>query len=159
LDNILNHLHRQSYLDRFKTSFGGQSQAPAATQGKRRGRADDADREDANNSYEWKWGSRALAEIGEVAVVSFISQFMWDRRSDAGENAGDAEDEEEEEEEDSGRRSGRGKKGKKAAPPKKAPVNMKAQKKAFEENILRDITRAAGGELIEIKSKKAEAGA
>jgi melanoma-associated antigen len=72
IDAHLAQLVKQNYLDKQKTSL-------ASTQGaQKRGRGGGvlggADEGDA--SFEWKWGTRAIAEIGEEGVGSFVVDFM-----------------------------------------------------------------------------------
>ncbi|KAF8581159.1 hypothetical protein K439DRAFT_1392966 [Ramaria rubella] len=67
IDAYLAILVKQLYLDKQKTSL-------ASTQGgqkRGRGAADDGDA-----SYEWKWGTRAIAEIGEKGIGGFVVDFM-----------------------------------------------------------------------------------
>ena len=72
IDMYLAQLVKQSYLDKQKTSLastqGGQKRA--------RGGGVVAGGEDGDASFEWKWGSRAIAEIGEEGVGAFVVDFM-----------------------------------------------------------------------------------
>ncbi|KAK7696489.1 hypothetical protein QCA50_001146 [Cerrena zonata] len=81
-ESYLTQLIRQSYLDR--RSLGdpkpggakkrgraaGASQAPKRTSGGGWGGDED------DNQYEWRWGPRAFAEVGEVAIAQFVAEFM-----------------------------------------------------------------------------------
>lgn len=71
----------------------------AQTQGRRRrrasggGRANGAD--DENTVWEWRWGSRAEAEVGEKRIAEFISILFTDPSSVP--NGAPADEEEDEE--------------------------------------------------------------
>ena len=128
MEDYLSHLMKQSYLDRVKVSVPG-TQAPAASQAPRRkNRAND---DDDQATYEWRWGSRAHAEISERSVAEFMVDFMKERFIQQ-------QLEEEEDNDDRGR----------AAPSTKA---REAAEK-YAKNIMKDIVRAAGGTLTEAKS-------
>lgn len=34
------------------------------------------DEEDDASNWEWRWGPRAMTEIGEVGIASFVAEFM-----------------------------------------------------------------------------------
>lgn len=107
---------RQGYLDRQRVGEGkgGQKKrgrAPAATQG---GNNDDA------VMLEWRWGPRAMAEVGEQDIARFVAEFMVDR------TRGDMEVEDDEEE----------------------GVREDPETKKMREGMLRGIERAAGGNLV-----------
>ena len=90
-DAYLNQLVRQSYLDCRKLGDGKPGAAGGA---KKRGRGPGASQmprngaEDEENQYEWRWGSRAFAEVGEVAIAQFVAEFMV-LRGRVGEGEGD----------------------------------------------------------------------
>ncbi|KAF8337373.1 MAGE family-domain-containing protein [Cantharellus anzutake] len=79
IDVLLASFTKSGYLDRQRNPLAGGS-APGATQGRGRKRANDDD-DGRVDDYEWKWGSRAFAEIGEVGVAEFIRDFMGERFS------------------------------------------------------------------------------
>ncbi len=122
LDTYLTELITKGYLLKAKVDLGGNAQAKS-TQGKR-GRQSKDDDEDA--VYEWKWGTRAHAEVGEEAVAQFIGEFMVERT---------LKDQEEEEETDNTR--GRNKKAQ----------NVDEEKDKMLQSIMKGITRSAGGSL------------
>lgn len=67
IDAYLAQLVKQSYLEKQKANAGPQKRARGggAVVG-----------EDGESNYEWKWGSRAIAEIGEEGIGEFIVDFM-----------------------------------------------------------------------------------
>ena len=73
IDTHLASLVRMGYLDKQKTTLGGVAQP----RGRVRQRNDDGD--DGHVNYEWKWGSRAQAEVGEEAIMTFMVEFLMDR--------------------------------------------------------------------------------
>lgn len=127
IDVFLQQLVRQGYLDRVRIG-----ESKAAT-GKRRGRVSATqgagNGEDNAQAFEWHWGNRAHAEVGEQAVADFVGEFMVERLRLA-------EDEDEDEE------GGRRRKGK------------QKQKEGMEkrlETMVKAIERAAGGNLSDVK--------
>ena len=71
IEAYLAQLVKQSYLDKQKINQGSN------TGPQKRGRASAAAiGEDTDASYEWKWGNRAIAEIGEQGIASFVVEFM-----------------------------------------------------------------------------------
>ncbi|CAL1701870.1 unnamed protein product [Somion occarium] len=92
-DAYLLQLIRQGYLDRRK--IGEQK---GAAGGKKRGRAapsaQAANGDDDSNTFEWRWGPRAMSEIGEVGIAQFVAAFMVQRRGnvDDDDDEGDRED-------------------------------------------------------------------
>lgn len=72
IDAYLTQLVKQSYLDKQKTSLasthGGQKRA--------RGGGIVSGADDGDTSFEWKWGTRAIAEIGEEGIGTFVVDFM-----------------------------------------------------------------------------------
>lgn len=77
LDDYLSQLLRQNYLDRHVVGeYTGASRKRA--RGKVSGK--DGNSEGINGAagdmYEWKWGARALCEIGEKDVAMFMAEFM-----------------------------------------------------------------------------------
>ena len=90
LDAYLLQLQRQGYLLRTHIGGGG-----GASQKRSRGRPGGATQqgsgggEDSDVAWEWRWGPRAMAEIGEAAVARFVAEFMAERASSgAGAGAG-----------------------------------------------------------------------
>jgi len=72
IDALLAQFVRQSYLDKQKTSL-------ATVQGaQKRARGGGALGEEGNASFEWKWGTRAIAEISEESIGAFVVDFMDD---------------------------------------------------------------------------------
>ena len=71
-------LVKQSYLEKVKvqTAMPSATQQPASN---KRGRASKGGDGDGDSSFIWKWGSRALAEIGETKVADFVASFMLER--------------------------------------------------------------------------------
>lgn len=129
LDTYLAELVAKGYLLRSKVDLGGNP--PKSTQGKRGRQSKATDEEDA--VYEWKWGPRAHAEVGEEAVAQFIGEFMVERALK------DKEVEEEAEAE-----NGRGRKNK--------TQNIEEDKEKMLETMMKGITRAAGGNLNSLTS-------
>ncbi|KAI9461517.1 MAGE-domain-containing protein [Russula earlei] len=90
LEAYLLQLQRQGYLDR--TYIGaGSGRAGETSQKRSRGRGGGAmeqsgagDGEDSDVACEWRWGPRAVAEIGEAAVARFIAEFMAERANRVG---------------------------------------------------------------------------
>ncbi|GBE88892.1 Melanoma-associated antigen G1 [Sparassis crispa] len=121
VDAYLTQLARQGYLDRNRVGEQkGQKRGrvPAATQA--------TQGEDGANNWEWRWGARARAEVGEKAIARFVAEFM------VAKTGGDETDGEGEGEEGRAR----------------ADVG---EKKRFE-IILRGIERAAGTALADVRS-------
>ncbi|KAI0295323.1 MAGE family-domain-containing protein, partial [Multifurca ochricompacta] len=115
LDAYLLQLQRQGYLDRSR--LGATSGGGGAAQGGGGGEENDV-------AWEWRWGPRAAAEIGEAAVAQFVAEFMAERASRAGNGEGS--------DEDVGRR-------------KTKAYREDARKRLAA--LLRSVERAAGGEL------------
>ncbi|KAF8509864.1 hypothetical protein BU17DRAFT_55814, partial [Hysterangium stoloniferum] len=69
IDALLAQFVRQSYLDKQKTSLA----TGHGTQKRGRGGG-----EEGNASFEWKWGTRAIAEISEESIGAFVVDFMDD---------------------------------------------------------------------------------
>jgi len=94
LDDYLSQLLRQNYLDRQVVGeYTGASRKRA--RGKVGGK--DGNSEGINGAagdmYEWKWGARALCEIGEKDVAMFMAEFMTSHGTGAeGWNEEDEED-------------------------------------------------------------------
>lgn len=78
VDAYLTQLMRQGYLDRQRTGDakggGKRGRGPGAAQG---GAGDDG-----GAVFEWRWGGRAMAEVGEKAIARFVAEFMVERPGD-----------------------------------------------------------------------------
>ncbi|CAE6362470.1 unnamed protein product [Rhizoctonia solani] len=146
---FLTHLTKLGYLERARaaTAMAGTQQP------KKRGRQSQvaADDEEDGATIEWKWGSRAHAEMGERAVAEFMVDFMVERaikdaarqlRRNGPTQSGDEEDEGEDEDEDEGN-VGRGERNERAKD--KAALDARAEK--MREAMMRDVERSAGGHL------------
>ncbi|KAH8105337.1 MAGE-domain-containing protein [Cristinia sonorae] len=72
MDAYLNQLVRQSFIERVRVGevkgAKKRGRAPAATQG-----------EDNANMIEWRWGARAISEVGETGIAKFVAEFMVHR--------------------------------------------------------------------------------
>ncbi|KZT30154.1 hypothetical protein NEOLEDRAFT_1127013, partial [Neolentinus lepideus HHB14362 ss-1] len=69
VDTYLSQLIRQGYLDRHRVGENVQ---------KKRGRPTQTQGED-NVAVEWRWGTRAQSEVGELGVARFMAEFMVER--------------------------------------------------------------------------------
>jgi melanoma-associated antigen len=137
IETLLANFARSGYLDKQKSTLIGStggassSQAPGG-----RGRKRTADNDDGDGAvmeeFEWKWGSRAIAEINEAGVAAFVRDFM-------GARFGEREDEEAE--------GGGG-----AARRREAGAKSKGQEKV-EKAVMNDLVRSAGGPLLEIQGR------
>lgn len=79
-DAYLVQLIRQGYLDRERIG----EKKPGGTKRGRVPIASQTQEGDASGStWEWKWGPRSVAEIGEVGIAQFVSEFMVQRRTEA----------------------------------------------------------------------------
>lgn len=91
IDAHLAQLTRQGFLEKARVGNG-------ARKGTKRGRggAGAANDDGTLAAYEWRWGPRALAEVGERAVAQFVAEFMAARpgEDDADEDAVGASQEE-----------------------------------------------------------------
>ncbi|KAF9005035.1 MAGE family-domain-containing protein [Cyathus striatus] len=67
-DDYLSVLLRQGYLDR--QIIGDKSKAKGAK------RVRSAQEDDAARLYEWRWGPRAMCEVGEAGIGHFVAEFM-----------------------------------------------------------------------------------
>jgi len=116
IDTYLSQLIRQGYLDRHRVGENVQ---------KKRGRPSQTQGED-NVAVEWRWGTRAQSEVGELGVARFMAEFMVERM---------IENEDDEDEE-----------GDERASRKKEEENRKKV-----EAMLKGIQRAANGTLSDVK--------
>ena len=94
LDAYLLQLQRQGYLHRTRLGGAGSGGAGGAAQKRGRGRPGGPTQqgsgggEDNDVAWEWRWGPRALAEIGEAAIAHFMAEFMAERASGSGGGGG-----------------------------------------------------------------------
>ncbi|CEL57145.1 hypothetical protein RSOLAG1IB_08377 [Rhizoctonia solani AG-1 IB] len=141
---FLTHLTKLGYLERARaaTALAGTQQP------KKRGRQSQvaADDDDDGATIEWKWGSRAHAEMGEKAVAEFMVEFMVERaikdaarqlRRNGPTQGGDEEDDDDEANVGRAERNEREK--------DKAALEARAEK--MREAMMRDVERSAGGHL------------
>ncbi|EJT98142.1 hypothetical protein DACRYDRAFT_102028 [Dacryopinax primogenitus] len=146
LDTYLGTLTRLGYLDRTRTHLAalGTQAPPTQAPGRgRRGRGSD-DVEEGDVSYEWRWGPRAEAEIGEKRAAEFIADVYLNRREEV---QGIEDSDEEEEPQPTRRGKGRGKQD--AASEKRRLKQARKEKDRREvQRILKEVERAAGGDLV-----------
>lgn len=87
LEGFLNAMVKQSYLEKKASDVGvdfmDAAVNQAQTQGRRRGRQSGGGgrADDETTVYEWRWGSRAEAEVGERNIAEFISHLFLDPSS------------------------------------------------------------------------------
>jgi hypothetical protein len=72
IDALLAQFVKQSYLDKQKTSIATGHNA------QKRSREGAALNEEDSAGFEWKWGTRAIAEISEEGIGAFMVDFMDD---------------------------------------------------------------------------------
>lgn len=128
IEDYLSSLQRQGFLDR--TKIGG-----AATAGNKRGRGGQSQSqarsdEGDGEAFEWRWGPRAMAEVGEMGIGKFVADFLEERMREA-----DFEDDDEDMDE-------------RAA--QKARQKREEQSAKRMEALVRGIERAAGGPLADV---------
>lgn len=131
IETYLSTLIRQGYLDKVRIDIGA---GPRATQ-RKRGRGNDGDEEGVG--YEWRWGSRADAEVGEKAMGQFIAEFTVEQTL----KSRDVQAIPESDDEGNSQRNQRR---------KRRPKPEELDK--MRDNVMSDIVRAAGGDLNEIHS-------
>lgn len=127
IEDYLSSLQRQGFLD--KTKIGG-----GAGAGNKRGRGgqsqSQAHDDDGQAAFEWRWGPRAMAEVGELGIGKFVADFLDERMREA-----EAEEDDEEVDE-------------RAA--KKARQKREEQATKRMEALVKGIERAAGGTLTDV---------
>lgn len=129
IEDYLSSLQRQGFLDR--TQIGG-----AATAGNKRGRGGQSQSQarngegDGDAAFEWRWGPRATAEVGEMGIGKFVADFLEERMREA-----DPEDDDDDMDERAAR---------------KARQNREEQSAKRMEALVRGIERAAGGSLADV---------
>ncbi|TFK80919.1 MAGE-domain-containing protein [Polyporus arcularius HHB13444] len=72
IDAYLAHLMRQGYIEKLHVGSSGKGGAKRARATQATQAADDAHLQ----AFEWRWGPRALGEIGEPGIARFVSEFM-----------------------------------------------------------------------------------
>ena len=78
-------------------------------------------------TYEWRWGARSHAEVGEQALAAFVAEFMAERTL--------RDQDDDDDDEGDGRRH----------------TQQEAEK--IVATIMKDIKRAAGGQLKDITDR------
>jgi len=153
LDALLSLLIKQGYLDRQRTASSGapsHSQAPGTQRGRGRQSRVTGD-EDSETVYEWRWGSRAQAEMGEMGTAEFIKEFMGETWRDLEGGAAEVEEDQDADEEQ-GRGSTRRKgKGRSNAAAGAGREGAEARRNKYMDRMMKDITRAAAGSLTEVQ--------
>ncbi|KAG9010638.1 hypothetical protein FRB90_007760 [Tulasnella sp. 427] len=133
---------KQNYLDRVRVQVPGGTTVQGGARRKSRKAAD----EDEEGLFEWRWGSRAHAEIGEQNVAEFICEFM--QRTWLDEQKQLLGEEDEGDEQPTTSRKGRNTRNTKSRAEKEAELEEKADK--YGERLLKDVTRVAGSELTKV---------
>ncbi|KAL7278017.1 hypothetical protein ACG7TL_007977 [Trametes sanguinea] len=77
IDAYLTQLTRQGYLDKHRLGGGGRG-APKRARASQHGTqaASGAHDDSVLAAYEWRWGPRAHAEVGERGIAQFVAEFM-----------------------------------------------------------------------------------
>lgn len=132
---FVDQLVKQQYIVKVKNATaGGQTQARERNRGRNSG-------EGGDENCEWKWGPRAEAEIGEVAVAQFISGVYVD---------GDEPQEEVEDEAVSTqvRSNGNGRSGRRGGGTQRGAATQGEPKMSQSQIVMREVERAAGSQLL-----------
>jgi melanoma-associated antigen len=132
VDAFLSQCQRQGYVERSRMgdAQGGTNKAG----GGKRGRAAAAKQGGAEDAqYEWRWGPRASAEIGELGIARFVADFMVERKQHDGRVT-----EDEDEDDDPRARREREKK-------------RQAEAKSKLSKVMTSIERSAGGALSDVR--------
>ena len=87
IDNFLTLCTRQGYLERHRIGDA------KSTTSKKRSRGGAGGGEEEGETYEWRWGPRAMAEVGEMGVARFVAEFMVDSSMVGGEDGEDGDGE------------------------------------------------------------------
>ena len=141
-DAYLSQLQRQGYLDRARIGAAG------ATQKRRRGGGGATQQpaggggggEENDVVWEWRWGPRAAAEIGEAAVARFVAEFMAERASRGGAGGGGG----------TGRSAGSGAGGEEGSDEEAGGRGARAHREEAQKRLaalLKGVELAAGGDL------------
>ncbi|KAG9075416.1 hypothetical protein FS749_012921 [Ceratobasidium sp. UAMH 11750] len=155
--DFLTHLTKLGYLERQRAATATAGAGGSTQQARKRGRQSQAtqatgDDDEDGSAVEWRWGSRAHAEIGERAVAEFMVDFMVERamrdaaralrrqKQTQGGEDDEGGDEDEDEDEGEGERVERAK--------DKAALEERGKK--MREVMMRDVERSAGGHLSEV---------
>lgn len=133
LDSLLTSLTKLGYLDKQRSSLGGDG-GPAA-KGRKRAAAGDDGYGNPQDNWEWKWGTRAIAEINEMGVALMVQEFMGDRFHDRETEQAEAEMD--------GLANAAEEEG-------KSEARLKHEKA-----VMDDLVRSAGGPLMKIKQHRA----
>lgn len=70
IDSYLSQLVRQGYIEKHRVGTA------AGKGGTKRARATQAPADDHLQAFEWRWGPRALTEVGERGIAQFVAEFM-----------------------------------------------------------------------------------
>ncbi|KAI0820903.1 MAGE family-domain-containing protein [Trametes gibbosa] len=81
IDAYLSQLTRQGYLEKHRV---GNTRAGGTKRGRPSQHANAANDDGTLAAYEWHWGPRAMAEVGERAVAEFVAEFMAVRLGEEG---------------------------------------------------------------------------
>ncbi|KAI0764243.1 MAGE family-domain-containing protein [Trametes elegans] len=84
IDAYLSQLTRQGYLDRARVGGTGARGAPKRARVSQHAAVAGAQDDSVLAAYEWRWGPRAMAEVGERAVAQFVAEFMAVRPGEDG---------------------------------------------------------------------------
>ncbi|THH12950.1 hypothetical protein EW146_g7217 [Bondarzewia mesenterica] len=128
LDAYLTQLTRQGYLDRSRLGAPKNNKRGRMTQSQMPSQHDGSD--SGESTWEWRWGARAMTEIGEAAVAKFVAEFMAERMGT--DDAGSDDDEE------------NGEVARKNAKKRRDEANNRLNA------LMKGIERAAGGELADV---------
>ncbi|KAI9065678.1 MAGE-domain-containing protein [Trametes sanguinea] len=96
IDAYLSQLARQGYLDKHRLGGAGRGAPKRARASQHATQAASAAHDDSVlAAYEWRWGPRAHAEVGERGIARFVAEFMAVRPGGGGhdEDDGDGENE------------------------------------------------------------------
>ncbi|KAI0808911.1 hypothetical protein BC629DRAFT_1590026 [Irpex lacteus] len=118
IDAFLAQSTRQGYLERHRIG-----EAKPATKKRGRGAPGGTNNDEEGETWEWRWGPRAMAEVGEKDLAGFVAEFMVGRALVGGDGDGDEEEEEQE-------------------------VSEEKRRKDLE-GMLRGVERASGGDLVD----------
>lgn len=142
LDGFLTRMKNEEMLDFVTVSAMGGGGATQATQGRRKSRA----AAEEGQVVEWKWGVRAHAEISEESVAQFMTSFMRTQWKDEQELLLEPDEEED------GRNANPRKKNKQKGTIEERLEEVRVKAEKYGATVYKDIVRAAGGSLTQIKS-------
>ncbi|CAO1617799.1 unnamed protein product [Parajaminaea phylloscopi] len=145
LAKFVDQLQKQQYLEAVRTNV-----LTGATQ--RRGRASNAN-DGERSEVEWRWGPRAEAEIGEVAVANFVSAIYVDGESEGGDEVNNNDGEASVDLSQPQRRSqsARGIRSRTSTQNQRGATagTFQSQREKQTQALRKDIERAAGSQLME----------